>query len=437
MSSGSNTGDPKASGPLAPRVGLNADGIAEQRAFFELGAADDGLLRALRPLAEASIDGVVDEFHRHLLAFPRLRELLESGPGGIERVRTLQRAYFLSLTAGVLDDDYVESRLRVGDVQQAIGLEPTWCIGAFGLSLRLVLRELVARTGDGARILPTIEALVKAITFDMALAMRTYLYGSFVPRSFAERLEGVAALAEEALRERAETERLKDELSGMVVHDLKNPVNGILMMVQLALRKGADLSDTQRGYLRQIDLTCREMMRLIQNLLEIAKIEEGKMPITIEPVLLAELVDEVLPEHVAVAAQAGRTLRVDVPTHLPPVGADRGLLRRVMGNLVANALRHSGSPEIHVAARASSERTFVTLWVRDLGRGIPAAQQGRIFEKFASLPRSPTDEPSRDTGLGLPFCKLAVQEMGGKLTLESATGTGSTFSVRLPVHRRD
>jgi signal transduction histidine kinase len=108
-----------------------------------------------------------------------------------------------------------------------------------------------------------------------------------------------------------------------------------------------------------------------------------------------------------------------------------------MGNLVANALRHSGSPEIHVAARASSERTFVTLWVRDLGRGIPAAQQGRIFEKFASLPRSPTDEPSRDTGLGLPFCKLAVQEMGGKLTLESATGTGSTFSVRLPVHRRD
>jgi signal transduction histidine kinase len=184
-------------------------------------------------------------------------------------------------------------------------------IGAFGLSLRLVLRELVARTGDGARILPTIEALVKAITFDMALAMRTYLYGSFVPRSFAERLEGVAALAEEALRERAETERLKDELSGMVVHDLKNPVNGILMMVQLALRKGADLSDTQRGYLRQIDLTCREMMRLIQNLLEIAKIEEGKMPITIEPVLLAELVDEVLPEHVAVAAQAGRTLRVD------------------------------------------------------------------------------------------------------------------------------
>ena len=434
MSSGSDSGD-RGDRParLAPRVGLDDAGVAEQLAFFELADADAALLAAMRPSAEASVDGIVDAFYRHLLALPALRELLEREPGRIARLKGLQRAYFLSLTGGSFDDAYVESRLRVGNVHQTIGLEPTWYIGAFGLYLRLALRDLVASTGDGARVLPTIEALVKAITFDMALAMRTYVYGGFVSRSVAEQLEHAARLAEDALAARADTERLKEELSAMVVHDLKNPVNGILMMVQLALRKGADLSETQRGYLQQIDLTCREMMRLIQNLLELSKIEEGKMPITIEPVVLAELVDEVLVEHRLLATQAGRRLEVDVLTTLPPVDADRVLLRRVLANLVGNAVRHSGSPIVHVEARVDGERGLLA--VRDEGRGIPESQHARIFEKFASLRRSPADEPFRDTGLGLPFCKLAVDEMGGELTFTSASGTGSTFTVALPIHR--
>jgi len=437
MSSGSDSderGD--RAGRLAPRVDLDEAGIAEQRAFFELGDADGAALRALRPSAEASVDGIVEEFYRHLLAVPVLRELLESEPGRIERLKGLQRAYFLSLTDGSFDDTYVESRLRVGNVHQTIGLEPTWYIGALALYLRLALRDLVARTGDGARILPTIEALVKTIAFDMALAMRTYVYGGFVSRSIADQLERAATLAESALAERADTERLKEELSAMVVHDLKNPVNGILMMVQLALRKGTDLPEAHRGYLQQIDLTCREMMRLIQNLLEISKIEEGKMPITIEAVVLAELADEVLAEHRLLATQAGRTLQVDVSTDLPAVAADRALLRRVLGNLVGNAVRHSGSPVVHVEARTDADGTRVMLAVRDEGRGIPDALRERIFEKFASVRRSPADEPFRDTGLGLPFCKLAVDQMGGELALASAPRTGSTFTVTLPVHPR-
>jgi signal transduction histidine kinase len=436
MSSGSHSDDSTGrAARLAPHVGLGDDALAEQRAFFELGPADEAALHALRPFAEASVDGIVDAFYRHLLAFPELRELLAREPGRIERLKALQRAYFLSLTGDILDDAYVESRLRVGNAHQTIGLEPSWYIGAFGLYLRLMLRELVARTGDGTSILPTIEALVKAITFDMALAMRTYVYGGFVARGVAEQFERAAALAQEALDARSETERLKEELSAMVVHDLKNPVNGILMMVQLALRKGGELSETHRGYLRQIDLTGREMMRLIQNLLEISKIEEGKMPITIEAVVLAELVDEVLPEHDLLAKQAGRTLEVDVSTALPPVAADRALLRRVLANLIGNAVRHSGSAVIRVSARTDDDGARVRLGVRDEGRGIPTAQQDRIFEKFASVRRSPADEPFRDTGLGLPFCKLAIDEMGGALTLESAAQKGSVFTVTLPVHR--
>src|SRR5262249_60759088 len=131
------------------------------------------------------------------------------------------------------------------------------------------------------------------------------------------------------LRARADTDGRKEELSAMVVHDLKNPVSGISMMVQVALRKGAELPEAHRGYLQQIDLTCREMMRLIQNLLEISKIEEGKMPTTIEPVLLAELVDEVLVEHHPLATQAGGTWQVARATGRRPTRPRRAPLRRV------------------------------------------------------------------------------------------------------------
>jgi signal transduction histidine kinase len=436
MSSGSDPPDrTRLATSLGPLVGLDDDAIARQLAFFQLDATDERLLQSLRPGAEASVDGIVDEFYRHLLAFPELREILEREPGRIDRLKKLQRSYFLSLTDGRLDAAYVESRLQVGNAHQKIGLEPTWYIGAFALYLRLALRDLVERTGDGVGILPTIEALVKTIAFDMALAMRTYVYGGFVSRAVAEQSQRAATLAQEALAARADTERLKEELSAMVVHDLKNPVNGISMMVQLALRKGADLPEAHRGYLQQIDLTCREMMRLIQNILELSKIEEGKMPITIEPVVLAELADEVSADFSLLATQAGRRLEIDVSTALPPVAADRALLRRVLGNLVNNAVRHSGSSVVYVEGRVHDDGAHVVVAVRDEGRGIPAAQHARIFEKFTSVRRSPADEPFRDTGLGLPFCKLAVDQMGGRLTLESALRTGSTFAVTLPIHR--
>ena len=232
MSSGSGSGDGRTTPPgsLAALVGLNAERQRETRAFFELGPGDADALRAMRPLAEASVDGIVEAFYQHLLAFPHTRQLLEAEPDRIERLKAMQRKHFLSITDGTFDEQYIESRLKVGNAHQRIGLEPSWYIGAFGLYLRLALRRLVDATGDGARILPTVEALFKSITLDMALAMQTYIYGGFVGRDVVEQLEEAAAIARDAFAARADTERMKDELAAMVVHDLKNPVNGISMM---------------------------------------------------------------------------------------------------------------------------------------------------------------------------------------------------------------
>ena len=237
--------------------------------------------------------------------------------------------------------------------------------------------------------------------------------------------------AERAREVRAETERLKDDLTSMVVHDLKNPVNGILMMIQLSLRKGQDLPEAHQRRLRQIELTCGEMMRLIQNLLEITKIEEGKMPIAREPVVLTEVVDEVQREYAPVAEQAARRLGVRLGGETVVATGDRALIKRVLINLVVNALRHSGSSEVWMeVARDAGART-VALRVIDHGHGIAPEDQGRIFEKFAAVRRSLGD-PAGDTGLGLPFCKLAVERMGGAITLASVPGEETVFTVTLP-----
>lgn len=245
----------------------------------------------------------------------------------------------------------------------------------------------------------------------------------------AERARGEA---EAALQVRAQAERLKDDLTNMVVHDLKNPVNGITMLVQLLLRKGP-LSDMQQKNLIQIERTCRELLRLIGNVLEIAKIEAGQMPVATERIVLAELVDEVAAEYGPVAHEVGRRITVAVGTDLPPALADHALLKRVLVNLVANALRHSGSIEVRIEAAPEPARAGITIRVVDSGRGIPDEEQAHIFEKF----RTVRGDSTADTGLGLPFCKLAVERMGGQIALTSVPGRGTAFAVTLPVQRAD
>jgi signal transduction histidine kinase len=417
---------------LSRMLGLDASRLADRRAFFEISARDEELLAELGGSCSGQLDRIVADFYAHLLRFPPLEDLLRAEPGRVAKLQGLQSEYFRELTAGRIDEAYVESRLRVGNAHQLIGLRPEWYIGAFSLFLRLYLRALVDARGEGAGLLPEFEALVKAVFLDMSLAIDTYIHGGFVNREQAAQLERATAIAEDALRVKQETERLKDDLTSMVVHDLKNPVNGIAMMVQLALRKKESLSPTHVGYLHQIQHTCGEMMRLIQNILEITKIEEGKMSVERESVSVCEVADEVGREYALVAQQAGRSIRIEVPADLPPITGDRALVKRVVINLVANALRHSGSQEVQIDGWYDPGGDLVTLRVMDHGTGFRLEDVPHVFEKFRSVQRSPTSEPAADTGLGLPFCKLAVELMGGAIGVESSPGVQTTFSVALP-----
>jgi signal transduction histidine kinase len=423
---------PRTDRALSEVLGLDAERLAERLSFYEISARDEELLAQISELCDPRLDEVIADFYAHLLRFPELETLLRGVPGRVPHLQEMQKEYFRRLTRGRLDADYAESRLRVGHAHQRIGLRPEWYVGGFRRLLRDYLDVIYKSRGVEDGLVPEADALLKAVFLDMSLALDTYIAGGFVDRESAARMQRATEIAEQALQARAETERLKDDLTSMVVHDLKNPVNGIVMLVQLALRKSAALPEAHVGYLRQIERTCAEMTRLIENLLEIARIEEGKMPVEHGVVALPELALEVQREYGPVAEQGGRLLRLDVPSDVPAVIADRALLKRVLANLISNALRHSGSPEAVLSARAPGDTDVVVLRVTDRGTGFPPADLAHVFEKFRSVRRSPTAAPSSDTGLGLPFCKLAVELMGGRIGVDSRPGEETSFWLTLP-----
>jgi protein-histidine pros-kinase len=301
--------------------------------------------------------------------------------------------------------------------------------------------DLVARRRDGGEF--PVEISLSPVRTAQGMLVTASVRDITERKRLEAEKDELLAIAERARAEQerareasAETERLKDDLTSMVVHDLKNPVNGILMMVQLSLRKGQDLPEAHQKRLRQIEMTCGEMMRLIQNLLEISKIEEGKMPIAREPVALAEIVSEVRREYAPVAEQTARRLTVRLAGEPAVAIGDRALIKRVLINLVVNALRHSGSGEVWIEVDREPGARTVALRVIDRGHGIAPEDQARIFEKFAAVRRSLGD-PAGDTGLGLPFCRLAVERMGGRITLRSIPDDETTFTVTLPAQRAD
>jgi two-component system, sensor histidine kinase and response regulator len=218
----------------------------------------------------------------------------------------------------------------------------------------------------------------------------------------------------------------KERLSSFVVHDLKNPVNSLDLHAQLLLRE-PDLPAQAKQSVLHIRAEARALLRLILNLLDISKSEEGRLTpqrttIELDPVL-AEIFD-------AFAIRA-RDARVELRRSLG-VGtavADVDLLRRVIENLVDNALRHA-PPSSTLTVAVEPVPGAVELRVSDQGTGIAAEQRDKIFERFVQGTREQMLTRS-GRGLGLAFCRLAVEAHGGSIWVEDAS-PGAVFCVRLP-----
>jgi signal transduction histidine kinase len=233
----------------------------------------------------------------------------------------------------------------------------------------------------------------------------------------------------EALRH---LEVMRRDLISMIVHDLKSPLSSMLASVDYLLTNSAGpLAPDQRKFLAIAHRSGADLLTLIQNLLDVAKLEEGRLVLNKETFIPAAWAEEVLSAFRPVAAAGKKKISLSVSGDVPPVVGDRALLSRVLSNLVSNALRHTPLTIGEVVVALVPRKDQLSVEVRDNGQGIPQEYQTRIFEKFVQVERRRAHLRT-GTGLGLTFCKMVVEAHGGRIFVNSVPDQGSTFIFLLP-----
>lgn len=219
----------------------------------------------------------------------------------------------------------------------------------------------------------------------------------------------------------------KERLTAFVVHDLKNPVSTVDLHAQVLLRD-KELPERARATAASIRDEVRSLMRLLLNLLDISKSEEGRLAPSLGDVDLSALVAGAF-EALDVRARA-KTISLESEVMVKSVRADADLLRRVVENLLENALRHAPEDSV-VTVQATQRDGQVEIRVSDGGPGVPEAMRESIFERFVQVDSSDRAVTRSGRGLGLAFCRLAVEAHGGSISVEDGA-PGAVLCVRLP-----
>ena len=243
-------------------------------------------------------------------------------------------------------------------------------------------------------------------------------------------------MADELEREashRDQLDRLKDEFVLTASHELRSPLTSVQGFAELLMLDRDSLTPKQVETVEIILDNCRHLVRLLNDLLDLARSDAGRLAITPKPTEVAPLIEDVVRTMRAQTDGTNQTLNAEIEPGLPLINAEADRIRQILVNLLTNA--HEYSPEgaaIEVMARVAGDE--VEIAVTDNGPGIPESQLEHIFERFVRGDAGLTQRVG-GTGLGLAISKSLVELHGGRIAAESTPGVGSIFSIRLPVAR--
>jgi signal transduction histidine kinase/DNA-binding NarL/FixJ family response regulator len=230
---------------------------------------------------------------------------------------------------------------------------------------------------------------------------------------------------QQAKQEARSAARAHEEVLAIVAHDLRNPLSAISIYASM-IEDGSVPGDMEKAG-ASIGQAARQMDRLIQDLLDSARLEAGKLELTLSELSAVRLLEDAALMVRPLAERKGLSLRAEVEEGLPPVLGDADRIQQVLSNLLANALSATDAGEITLRAAALDDE--VIFLVSDTGRGISAGNQPRLFDRFWRADR----RGSRGTGLGLPIAKNLVELHGGRIGVESEPGEGTTVFFTLPL----
>lgn len=352
--------------------------------------------------------------------------------------RTKTQAVLQSIADGVIVND-IEDNVIVFNTaaEEILGLQHTDVLGQSvwrlfdvfeenGRSDALEAMEAISsspRASIGQLIETTLEVCNKVISAHMAPVVTE-----------SQEALGVVTVLRDITRE-VQADRAKSEFVSTVSHELRTPLTSIKGYTDL-IHGGAvgSISEQQKRFLGIIKGNADRLTALINDLLDISRIESGRVQLKIESLKLAEIVNEVVVSLRTEIEAKGLRLELDISEQTPEIMGDRARIIQIVTNMISNALKYTDYGWIQIGLCALEEA--VRLDVADSGIGISNEDQGRVFERFYRA-NTPVMEGRGGTGLGLAITKELVELHGGRLWVESESGVGSTFTIILPTAAQD
>lgn len=226
-----------------------------------------------------------------------------------------------------------------------------------------------------------------------------------------------------------ETKRVREEFFQMMAHDLRAPLTAVRSYTRLLLQNYADqLPEAPKELVLRCDQVMEELLETVANILDVRKYENERIPLTIDPVPVRKVLEEIQARHAPAFQMRHLKFIIATPPDAGLMDVDKDLLKRVLNNLLGNAAKFTpegGSIRLEVQAHSQA----LLFAVQDTGRGIPSEHLDQIFEKYK---QTSTEDRITGTGLGLSICKMIVDAHGGKISVTSEVGKGTRFEIRIP-----
>jgi signal transduction histidine kinase/PAS domain-containing protein len=278
------------------------------------------------------------------------------------------------------------------------------------------------------------EALEKEALFEQLKEAKELLEAR-VREATAELVRQNELLRRQAI-ELEQASALKTQFLANMSHEFRTPLNAILGYTSMLLKGVAgELSALQRDNLSRVDSNSRHLLSIINDILDISRIEAGRMPLHLTEFKLPELITEVVAEVDPIIARSKLDVITDVPAGLPAMRSDRPKVKQIVLNLLTNALKFTPQGRVKVSARSVAEPRQIAIVVTDTGIGIAANDLAKIFEDFQQADNSSTRQYG-GAGLGLAICRRLAGMLEGQITVESKLGMGSVFTLTLPLRPR-
>ena len=338
-------------------------------------------------------------------------------------------AHFSSFISGLLLGESGPGEIRRGE----IGLmNPTT---TELIPVEAIAGKVLTESGELTAVVTILhdrrEALERARLYEQLKAASDELQAR-VQAATAELATQNELLRRQAI-ELEQASRLKSQFLANMSHEFRTPLNAILGYTHMVLQGVAgEVAPPVKRQMTRIDSNGRHLLTIINEILDITRIEAGKMPIQISEFDLNELVPEVMVELDPMIARSKLAVTPRLSPELPLVNSDRQKVKQIVVNLLSNALKFTHQGTIDLAVAFDADARMASIAVSDTGIGIASEHHERIFEDF----RQVDDSPSRQyggTGLGLAICRRLATALGGRIVLDSQIGQGSTFTLTIPV----